>query len=101
MILKHYHRVLKPWLQNINVSASSEMTALLIFDVCLLHLNIDLLKDMGADGMLVLICMANTSHDTNVEDLVTFGTVKIEFQYAKQSLVTERLMIGNTDGLKR
>ena len=51
--------------------------------------------------MVVLICMTNTSHETNVEDLVNFGIVKIEFQNAKQSIMMERLVLGNTDGLKR
>ena len=32
MIIKHYHCVLKPWLQTIKVSASSESKAVLIFD---------------------------------------------------------------------
>ena len=70
MIIEHYHRVLNPWLQTINVSASSERKVLLIFDGCLSELNIDLLKDMGEDGMVVLIRMKNTSHETNMEDLV-------------------------------
>ena len=66
MIIKHYHRVLKPWLQTINVSMSSESKALIIFDECPSHLNIDMLKDLGGDGMVVLPRMTNTSHDTNV-----------------------------------
>ena len=49
--------------------------------------------------MVVLIIMTNTSHKTNVEDLLNFGITKTEFQNSKQSLMTERLMIGNTDGL--
>ena len=51
--------------------------------------------------MLVLICMTNTSHETNVEYLVTFGIINIEFQNAKQSLMTESLVLGNIDGTKR
>ena len=76
VIIKHYHFALNPWLHTINVSASIKKKALLIFDGCPSHLNIDTLKDMGRYGMVVLIHMTNTSHDTNVEDLVTFGTAK-------------------------
>ena len=32
---------------------------------------------------------------------MTFGVVKTEFQNSKQSLTTERLMLGNINGLKR
>ena len=78
MMIKYYYHVIKPWLQTINVSVSSEMKTLLIFDDCLSHLNIDLLKEMGGGGggMVVLLRMTNTSHETNVEDLVTFGITK-------------------------
>ena len=99
--IKHYHRVLNPWLQTINVSASNDMKEVLIFYGCPLHLSIYLIKDMGGDGMVALIRMINTSHETNVEDLVTFGIAKIEFQNAKQSLLTERLVLDNTNSLKR
>ena len=51
--------------------------------------------------MVVLLCMTNTAHDINVGDLVTFCVAKTEFQNAKQSLMTERLVPGNTDGFKR
>ena len=51
--------------------------------------------------MVVLLCMTNISHNTNVEDLVTFGIAKTEFQNYKQSLMTERLVLDNTKGLKR
>ena len=70
VIIKHYQNILNPWLQTINVSVSSDSKSLLIFDGFLLHLNIDLLKKLGGDGMLVLLCMTNTSHEINVEDLV-------------------------------
>ena len=101
MIIKHYYRVLNPWLQTINVSASSESKALLIFDGCPSHLKIDLLKYMEGDGTVVPIHTTNTSHETNVEDLVTSGIVKTKFQDVKQSLMTESLLLGNTNGLKR
>ena len=52
------------------------MKALLIFDGCPSHLNIDLIKDLGRDGMAVLLRTMNTSHDTNVEYLVNFGIEK-------------------------
>ena len=51
--------------------------------------------------MVVLLCMTNTSHKTNVDNLATFGIEKTEFQNAKQSLMTDRLAIGNTKILKR
>ena len=73
VIIKHYHCILNPWLQTINVSVSSDSKSLLIFDGFLLHLNIDLLKKLGEDGMLVLLCMTNTSHEINVVDLVNSG----------------------------
>ena len=73
IIIKLYHRILNPWLQTINVSVSSDSKSLLIFDGFILHLNIDLLKNLGGDGMLVLLCMTNTSHEINVKDLVNFG----------------------------
>ena len=76
MIIKHCHLFLNPWLQTINGSASSDMKALLIFDGCPSHLNIDLIKDLGRDGMVVLLRTMNTSHDTNVEYLVNFGIEK-------------------------
>ena len=72
-IIKHCHRVLNPRLQTINVSVSSDSKSLLIFDGFLLHLNIDMLKKLGEDGMLVLLCMTNTSHEINVVDLVNSG----------------------------
>ena len=50
---------------------------------------------------MVLLRMTKTSHENNVEYLVAFGIAKTEFQDAKQSLMTERLMLGNTGGLKR
>ena len=73
VIIKHCHRVLNPWLQTINVSVSNDSKSLLIFDGFLLHLNIDILKKLWVDGMLVLLCMTNTSHEINVKDLVNFG----------------------------
>ena len=100
MIIKHSYRVLDPWLKTINASASTERKALLIFDGFPSHLNIDLLKYLGGDGMVVLLCMTNTSHETNVEDLVTFGIAKTEFKNSKQSLMTKRLVPGNTGSLK-
>ena len=84
-----------------NVNASSESKALLILDGCPSHLHIDLLKELGGDGMVVLLRMTNTSHKTNVDDLVTFGIVKKEFQNAKQSLMAEGLVLGNRYSLKR
>ena len=101
MIFKHYHCGLKPWLQTINVSASSERKALLIFDGYPLHLNIDLLKDLGGYGMVVFIGVTNNSHNTNVEYMVAFGIAKTESQNAIKSLMTEHLVFGNTDGIKR
>ena len=101
MIIKHYHCVLNPWVQTINVSTSSYWNAVLIFDGCLLHLNIYLLKDMGGDVLMVLLSMTNTSYETNMEYLVNCGVIKTEFQNAKQSIMTERLVLGNTNGLKR
>ena len=74
---------------------------MLILDGCPSRLNIDLLKELGGYGMVVLLCMMNTSHETNVEDLVTFGIANTEFQNAKQPLMTEHHVLGNTDGLKR
>ena len=47
MIIKHYHCVLKPWIQTINVSTSSKRKAVLIFDGCLYRLSIDILKELG------------------------------------------------------
>ena len=75
MNIKHYHRVVTPWLKKINVSASSDKKALLISDECPSHLNIDLLKELGVYVMVVLIRITNTSHETNMEDMATFGTV--------------------------
>ena len=49
---------------------------MLIFGVCPYHLEIDLLKELGGDDIVVLFCMTNTLHETNVEDLVTFGITK-------------------------
>ena len=80
---------------------SSERKSLLIFDGYPSHLNIDLIKELGGDGMVVLLRTTKTSHETNVEALVTFGIAKKEFQNAKQSLMTENLVIGNTNGLNR
>ena len=76
MVIKHYHHVIHAWLQSINVSANSESKSVLIFYGCLPHLNIDILKEMGGDVMVVLIRMKDTSHETNVEDLVNFGIAK-------------------------
>ena len=101
IIIKRHHHVLKLWIQTINDSEVSERKALLIFDGFTLHLKIDLLKGLGGYGMVVLLCMTNTSHKTNVEDLMTFGISKIEFQNSKQSLMTESLELGNTNSLKR
>ena len=98
--IKHCHLFVKTWLQTISVVVSSERKVLLIFDVCLSHLNIDTIKDIGVYGMVVLIRMTNTSNETKVEDLVTFGIPKIEFQNSKQSLMTYHIELGNTDGLK-
>ena len=55
---------------------------MLIFDDCLSYLNIDLIEDLWGGGgvMVALLRMTNTPQDTNVEDLVTFGTAKTEFQ---------------------
>ena len=39
-----------------------------------------MVKDMGLDYLVVLLRMANISHETNVEDMVTFGISKIESQ---------------------
>ena len=101
VIVKQFHRVLEPWPQTIKVSASSARKAVLIFDGCLPHLHIDMLKEIGGSGVVVLLCMKNTSHKTKVEDMVTFGIAKTEFQNDKQSLTTQRLVLGNTDGIKR
>ena len=101
MIIKHYHCVLKPWIYTINVSAISERKSLIIFDGCPFHLNIDMLKELGVDGIVVLLHMTNTSHETNVEDLVAFGIAKTEFQNSKQSLMAERLVLGNAAGINR
>ena len=60
MIIKDYHCVLKPWLLKINVSARSERRSLLIFDGYPSYLNLDILKDLGVDGMVVLLRMTNT-----------------------------------------
>ena len=100
VVIKHYHRALNSWLRTINVSANSERKAVLIFYVCPLYLNIDLIKDMGGDGMVVLLNITNTSHETNVEYLVTFGIAKTEFKNAKQILMMESLMLDNTNFLK-
>ena len=35
-----------------------------------------------------------------MEDMATFGTVNTELQNAKQSIVTERLMVGSTKSLR-
>ena len=51
--------------------------------------------------MVVLLIMTNTSHKTKVKDLANFEISKTEFQNYKQSLITERLVLGNTDGLNR
>ena len=51
--------------------------------------------------MVVLLRITNTSHKTNMEYLVTFDIAKTKFKNAKQSLMMERLVFGNTDGLKR
>ena len=59
VIIKHYHCVLNPWLQTINGSASSERKALILFDGCPSHLNIDLIKELGGDGMVVLLHMTD------------------------------------------
>ena len=57
-IIKHYHCVLKPWQQNINVSARIKRKELLTFYGSLLHLKIDLLKYLReGECMVVLICM--------------------------------------------
>ena len=55
VIIKHFHIFLKIWLQTINLSASSEMKALLVYGGCPLHLNIYLIKKLGGYGMVVLI----------------------------------------------
>ena len=83
IIIKHYHRVLNPWLQTINVSVSSERKELIIFDGFPLHLNIDLLKELGGYVIVALLCMTNTLHETNVDYLVTYGITKIEFKNSK------------------
>ena len=43
----------------------------------------DLLKYPRGNGMVVLLRMTNTSHKTNMEDLVNFGIEKKEFQNSK------------------
>ena len=45
--------------------------------------------------------MAKNSHDTNVEDPVTFGIAKTGFQNVKQSSMMECLVLGNTESIKR
>ena len=90
MIIKHYHHVLKPWPQTINVGASSERKAVIIFDGRPLYLNIDLIKELGWGGgwygMVVPLNMTNTSHKTNVKDMVTFGNCKRQdFKMLKKS----------------
>ena len=37
--------------------------------------------------MVVLLCMTDNSHETNVEALVTFGIAKKESSDSKQSLM--------------
>ena len=101
MNIKHYHIFLNPWLQISNVSTSSERKEFLISDVCLSQLNIDPLKELGVDSMVFLLVMENTSHKTNVEDMVTFDIAKTEFQKSKQSLMKDRFVIGNTNSLNR
>ena len=100
-LLKNYHFVLTTWLQTINVSTISQSKAVLIFDGCPLHLNIDILKNPGGDGMVDLSLTKKTSQKTNVEYLVTFGIAKTEFKNSKQSLMTEHNLLSKTDGLKR
>ena len=46
MIVKHYHCVLKQWIQTIKVSASIDRKALLIFYGFTSHLKIDMIKDL-------------------------------------------------------
>ena len=71
-------------------------------DNCPLHLNIDLLKELwGGVGMVVLLRMTDNSHETNVEARVTFGIAKTESSDSKQSLMIERLVLGNTSGIKK
>ena len=101
VIVKQFHRVLEPWPQTIKVSASSARKAVLIFDGFPSHLNIDLLNYLGLCGMVVLLRMMNNSHETNVEDQMNFGIADTEFQNARQSLMTEFLVLVNTEGLKR
>ena len=67
---------------------SSDRKAVLIFDGCPSHLNIGLIKELVGDGMVVLLLVKNTSHETNVEYMVNLGIVKTEFQNYKQSLMT-------------
>ena len=74
---------------------------MLIFSGCLYPLNIYLLKYLGGDGIVFLLFMKNTSHDTNVKDLVTFCISNTVFQNAKQNLMVERLVLGDNYGLKR
>ena len=74
------------------------------FDVCLSHLNINMLMDLGeggGGGYGVLLRMAKTLHKINVEDLVNFGIKNIEFQNTKHIVMTECLVLSNTNGLKR
>ena len=51
--------------------------------------------------MVVVLHTPNTSHKTNMKDLVTFGITKTESEIDTQSIMTESLVIGNTNGFKR
>ena len=66
--------------KTIKVSARIERKEVLLFYGCPSHLNIDLLKELRGDGIVVLFLMTNTSHDTNEDYLITFGIAKTEFQ---------------------
>ena len=100
-VLSSLYHELRSCIQTINVSAISERKIVLIFDGFPLHLHINLLKYLKGDGMVVLLHMMNTSHNTYVEDMVAFGISNAEFLNAKQSLMTEHLVLGNINGLKR
>ena len=93
MSIKHQHRVLKPWPQTINFSASSESNSVLIFDGCKLHLKFDLILVLGGSGIMVLLRTTNIFHDNNVKDMVTFVIAETGFKNVKQSFMT--------DGIKR
>ena len=54
---------------------------------------------VGGGGMVVPIHMTSIFHDNNVEDLMNLCIAKMEFQNNKQSIMEERFVLGNTNGL--